>query len=320
MGERIDMSNMEVILNSAHQVFSKEIEALISVKDALGEVFINIVMEIRKCKGKVIITGMGKSGHIARKISASLSSLGTCSVFVHPGEAMHGDLGAIQKQDVVIAISHSGESAEIVKIIPGINQIGAVLIGITGNPSSTLAKHAKICQIFPEMKEACHLGLAPSCSTTSALVYGDALAIVIAELNNFERNDFKVFHPAGALGNNLTVRVTDCMQRVSSEHILTGESTLNDVIKSLCALKSDILPVCVDSIFHGVVYAQNVSVKASISEIIKKETRYVNADEMAVDALRELNEWGIDTAVVLRDHTPVGIVNRENILLRGVVL
>lgn len=320
MGERIGMNHKEDILNSARQVFTKEIDALITVKDAIGEVFISIVSEIRRCKGKVIITGMGKSGHIARKISASLSSLGTCSIFVHPGEAMHGDLGMIQKQDVVIAISHSGESAEVIKIIPGINQIGATLIGITGNPSSTLAKYSKLCQVFPDMKEACHLGLAPTCSTTSALVYGDALAVVIAEMNNLDRNAFKVFHPAGALGNNLTVRVADCMQRVSSEHILTDESMLNDAIKSLCALKSDILPVCKNSNFYGVIYAADVSLEANVLGIIKKETRFIDADEMAIDALRELNEWGMYTAVVLRDNTPIGIVSKESILARGVVL
>ena len=169
-------------LQEGKKVFRIEIEALKKTMDMLDETFLEIVNLIVSCSGKVIITGMGKPGHIAAKIAATFASLGTSSFYLHPAEAMHGDLGMVSKEDVVIAISHSGESDEIIRILPGIKLIGAALVGITGNSNSTLARNADIVQVLPEFNEACHLGLAPTSSTTVARCYGDALAVVASEI------------------------------------------------------------------------------------------------------------------------------------------
>jgi len=177
-------------IDEGKRVFDVEIEALSKMRDALDETFMSIVDSMINCKGKVIVTGIGKPGHIAKKIAATMASLGTPSFYLHPAEAMHGDLGMISKDDVVIAISYSGESDEIVNILPNIKLIGAKLVGLTGNANSTLALASDIVQVFPKFEEACVLGLAPSSSTTVELCYGDALAIVASEINHFKDIDY----------------------------------------------------------------------------------------------------------------------------------
>ena len=190
-------------LHEAKRVFDIEIDALSKTRDALDDTFIEILDLITNCNGKVIVTGMGKPGHVGTKIAATFASLGTPSFYLHPAEAMHGDLGMISENDIVIAISYSGESDEIVRILPNIKMIGATLVGITGNPESTLAQVADVVQVFPKFNEACYLGLAPTSSTTATLCYGDALAIVASGVYGFKDADFGKFHPAGSLGKKL---------------------------------------------------------------------------------------------------------------------
>ena len=199
------------VVTEAKRVFNIEIEALTRTRDQLNDTFIAIVELLTRCTGKTAITGVGKSGHIARKIAATLSSLGTPSFYLHPAEAMHGDLGMLSENDVVIAISYSGESDEILKILPGIKLIGAALVAITGNRESTLAHAADFAQVLPCFQEACYLGLAPTSSTTAVLCYGDALAVVASGIYGFKDVDFGKFHPAGALGKKLLLRVDDLM-------------------------------------------------------------------------------------------------------------
>ena len=193
-------------VEAAKEVVLKEASALSAVAGQIGEAFERMADAMRSCTGKVVIIGMGKSGHVANKMAATLSSLGTCSISLHPGECMHGDLGMIQKQDAVILISYSGESDEIVRIIPGLKIIGAKLMGITCNAQSTLARSCEVVQVLDGIEEACHLGLAPTTSTTAVMAYGDALAVAISRLEGFSKNDFGVFHPAGSLGKRLTIR------------------------------------------------------------------------------------------------------------------
>lgn len=191
MNERIEMGKA---------VFAKELLALSAVMNQLDETYDRMLGEIMNCRGKVIWIGMGKSGHIAGKIAASMASLGTCAISLHPGDCMHGDLGMIQKQDVVVLISYSGESDEILEIIPGIRRIGATILGITGNGESDLAKACKVVQVLEGVEEACHLGLAPTSSATAVMVYGDALAVTASRLKRFQREDFRALHPGGTLG------------------------------------------------------------------------------------------------------------------------
>ena len=190
-------------LTEGKRVFDIEIAALEKTRDALNDTFLQILDLITNCEGKVIITGMGKPGHIAAKLAATFASLGTPSFRLHPAEGMHGDLGMVSANDVVIAISFSGESDEIVRILPNIKIIGAKLVGLTGNPNSTLAKASDIVQVLPKFEEACYLGLAPTSSTTAALCYGDSLAVVASGVYGFKDSNYAIFHPAGSLGKKL---------------------------------------------------------------------------------------------------------------------
>lgn len=220
-------------LAEGKRVFDIEIEALEKTRDALDETFVKILDLVTECTGKVILTGMGKPGHIAKKLAATFASLGTPAFCLHPAEAMHGDLGMIAENDVVIAISYSGESDEIVKILPNIKMIGATLVAITGNEKSTLAQAADITQVLPKFDEACYLGLAPTSSTTAVLCYGDALAVVASGIYGFKNADFGKFHPAGSLGKKLILKVDDLMSKEEKNAVIEEKATLKDAIIEL---------------------------------------------------------------------------------------
>ena len=314
----------------ANRVFEAEINALMSVRDNLDSVFNHILELIMQCKGKVIITGMGKSGHIGKKVAASMASLGIPSFFLHPGEAMHGDLGMIQRDDLVIAISYSGESDEIKRIIPSIRIIGAKLVGITSNPDSTLARESLVTQVFPNIREACHLGLAPTTSTTVVLVYCDALAVAASELKGFGKRDFGVFHPAGSLGKRLTIRSIDLMRRISHADIVKEDSTVRDVILALSHTGAEIVAVgdamnCLCGIItNGDIercLSQNCDIyQHKITDMITKYPVYVNDDSMAIDALAVMQENGIKAVPVVKEEKIIGILEQQMILDVGIYL
>ena len=315
-------------LKIAKRVFNTEIDCLKKICDGLDETFDKVLKEILSCKGKVIITGMGKSGHIARKMAASMSSLGVPAIFVHPGESMHGDLGMYQKQDLVIAISYSGESDEVIRILPNLRIIGCKIIAITSNKESTLARKSDIAQIFDDVKEACHLGLAPTTSTTAVLVYGDALAVAASEMKGFSSDNFAVFHPAGSLGKKLTIRAVDLMQRVSAKDIVYENSLLADAIMVFNSLGTEIIAVGDNNNqLIGILKAQTIkdAIKekldiytASISDMIEHYPSYVESDVLAFDALKSLNESGEVGMPVVKEGRIVGILEKENILKVGI--
>ena len=311
----------------ARRVFDNEIAALCSVRDSLDDTFEAVIAEVIGCEGKIIVTGMGKSGHIARKVASTLASLGSCAIFLHPGECLHGDLGMIQAQDLVVAISYSGESDEIIRIIPGIREIGAKLICITGNGSSTLARNSTLTQVFPYFSEACSLDLAPTSSTTAALVYGDALAVAASEAKGFGKSDFRALHPAGALGKSLTLRVVDCMRRMPIGIHLLETSTISEAFQALCTAQWEILPVSnasgkligelhVSSI-KDALSRQDSIYKNTIKEFVVTSAVFVNADEMAIDALRVMKRSGVDAVITVKDSQAVGLLRREDLLRQG---
>lgn len=325
--------DMNVGKTVALRVFDTEIRALGIIKESLasdGLAFSTILEEILCCKGKVLITGMGKSGHIAKKIAASMSSLGTPSMFVHPGEAMHGDLGMIQHRDLVLAISYSGESEEIVKIIPNIIAIGATLIGMTANPNSTLARCSSVCEVFPPFREACPLGLAPSSSTTAALVYGDALAIAASEIKGFGKSDFALRHPSGSLGKKLTLRVSDCMTSFGHASALLETSPISLALSALCTSRTEIVAVYSAShelvgTFSGKdakkVIGCGVDVyKDIIAEFINRDPAFTESDALAAKSLKMMLDNGYDYLLVMSGEKAVGVVRREDILKRGIYL
>ena len=207
------LADAEHFLDLARGVLDIEADAVRALKSRLGEAFLRAHRMILETRGRVVVTGMGKSGHVARKIASTLASTGTPAFFMHPAEASHGDLGMITAQDVVIAISYSGESDEIMKVLPVIKRRGAKVIAITGRAQSTLATEADVHLDAGVEKEACPLDLAPTASTTATLALGDALAMALLDARGFKSDDFAMHHPGGALGRRLLVHVSDIMRK-----------------------------------------------------------------------------------------------------------
>ncbi len=317
------------IIDEAKNVFKEEIKVLKLVKESIDDKFVDIINEIKNAKGKVIVTGIGKSGHIAAKISATLSSLGTSSFFLHPAEAMHGDLGMVQKEDVVIAISYSGESEEVLNILPNLTMIGCKIIAISGNENSTLCQYSEIAYIFPKFNEACKLNLAPTSSTTAALVLGDALAIVLSKIYGFKEKDFALFHPAGTLGKKLTIRVKDIMRTNGKFPILlTGESMDNAIIeisKNPCGIsvvtdnENYLIGVFSDGDLRRAL-KKNVDIyELKIDEFITKNPIVVNESEFAVSALYTMKDKKISAMPVLDAQAKVvGIIHIQDIINAGI--
>lgn len=319
---------MDILAEGKH-VFDTEIEALSKTRDALDETFVKILDLITHCKGKLIITGMGKPGHIATKMAATFASLGTPSFYLHPGEAMHGDLGMISPDDIVLAISYSGESDEIVRILPNIKMIGAVIIGLTGNGNSTLATASDVVQILPGFDEACYLGLAPTSSTTCELCYGDALAIVASSIYGFKDIDFGKFHPAGSLGKKLVLTVDDLMAKGNRNAKVNVSVPLKDAIielsqKGLGAVSvvddvDSLLGIITDGdlrrqLESGVdVYAQKVK------EIMTKRPLVIEKTKLAVEALSIMKERNVSCLVVIQDGKAIGTIRLQNIIEVGII-
>lgn len=317
------------VLKEARRVFDIEIDAMQKMRDALDVTFEKILNELVHCKGKVIVTGMGKPGHIATKMAATLSSLGTPTFFLHPGEAMHGDLGMIAANDVVIAISYSGESDEIVNILPNIKMIGARLIAITGNASSTLAQASDIVQLLPPFKEACYLGLAPTSSTTVELCYGDALAVVASVVYGFKEKDFGKFHPAGALGKKLILTVSDLMSTDEKNATVEMNSTLKDAIIVMGKKGLGIVNV-VDHDNHlcGVItdgdlrrqLEKGVNVyDLQVEEVMTRQPSTIAPSKLAVMALKVLKDRNISALPVVSHGLLVGTIRLQDIIGAGIV-
>lgn len=237
--------NKHSILNLAKQTMNSEADALKHTASKLDGNFTEAVEAILSCKGKLIVTGMGKSGLVGRKIAATLASTGTPSYYMHPGEAFHGDLGTISKGDVILAISYSGETEEVLRIVPFITQNGNTLISMTGNPASSLAHHSHIHLDIAVESEACILHLAPTTSTTVQMAMGDALAVTLMKMRNFQAVDFAKFHPGGSLGRRLLLNVGNLMR---SEELPTVSTTCNttDMIHTMSRGRLGMVIICDD--------------------------------------------------------------------------
>jgi KpsF/GutQ family protein len=316
-------------LQEGKKVFSIEVEALKKTMDVIDETFVKILNLIISCPGKVIITGMGKSGHIAAKIAATFASLGTPSFYLHPAEAMHGDLGMVSKDDVVIAISYSGESDEIIRILPSIKFIGATLIGITGNVHSTLAQNSDIVQILPDFDEACHLGLAPTSSTTVTLCYGDALAVAASEMYGFNDVDFGKFHPAGSLGKRILTKVDDLMTKGKNNAVVKKNIMLKDAIVELSKKGlgivsivnecESLLGVITDGDLRRQLEKGADIYNMQIDSIMSKTPVIIESGRLAVDALRIMKEKNISAMPVILDDKLMGTIRLQDIINVGIV-
>lgn len=315
-------------LDSARRTVRLEAEAIAELADHLSHEFEKASELILNGKGRVVVSGMGKSGHIGRKIAATLASTGTPAFFVHPGEASHGDMGMITEDDIVIALSNSGESAEVVTLIPLIKRLGARLIGMTGANNSTLALASDAHLYCGVSQEACPLNLAPTSSTTAALVMGDALAIALLEARGFTANDFAFSHPGGALGRKLLLKVRDIMHSGDSMPKVGPTTLLRDALLEMTRkglgmttiMSSDghLLGVFTDGDLRRIL-DQGVDFQTTpINEVMHRGAQTISADQLAAQALYEMEERKITSLVVLEDEAPIGIVHMHDILRAGV--
>ncbi len=318
------------IINEARWVFDTEIDALQKTRDSLGDQFEKIVGLVVGCSGKVIITGMGKPGHIGTKIAASLASLGTPSFFMHPGEAMHGDLGMVAKNDVVILMSYSGESDEIVRLLPTLHEIGCETVAITGNDRSTLAKECKTTFCFPHFEEACYMHLAPTSSTTALLALGDAVAVVASKMRNYTKNDFALHHPAGSLGKKLLVKVENIMHSGDENAVIMCGSSLRAAIVEMSAKGLSMVNVVDgDQRPLGIItdgdlrrmLERGVDVYGEIVDnVMTRSPRCIDKRDMAVNALQKMSDIRITGMPVLdEDGRVVGSVLMQDVYKAGIV-
>ena len=317
-------------ISEAKKVFDKEIEALEKTRDALGEDFETILNMILDCEGKLILTGMGKPGHIATKMSATFASLGIPSFFMHPGEAMHGDLGMVEKKDVVMLMSYSGESEEVTRLMPVLKEIGCTTIAITGKPQSTLAQECQYHFFFPEFEEACYLHLAPTSSTTTLLVLGDALAVIASRAINYTRDDFGLHHPAGALGKKLLVKVKNLMYSGDEDAVVLEGSTLHQAIVEMSKKGLSMVTIVdAENNIKGIItdgdlrrmLDKNVDVyNAIVDDLMTKNPTTVDYREMAVNALQTMSDKKITCMpVVDEENKLVGTILMQDIFKAGIV-
>jgi arabinose-5-phosphate isomerase len=295
-------------------------------KAGLGVAFEEAIALLQACKGRVIVTGIGKSGHIARKIAATFASTGTPAYFVHPAEASHGDLGMIAPDDVILALSWSGEARELADIIAYARRFRVPLIAITSGPASALGRQANVRLVLPKAAEACPNGLAPTSSTTMTLVLGDALAVALLEARGFSADDFRVFHPGGKLGAQLT-RVKAVMRTGDELPIVTAGTTLDATLKVLSSKGFGMAIVAAtDGKLAGVLTDGDVRrnfgkdpLKVRVDEIMTRDPRTITANQLAGEALEQLNARKITTLVVTdEDKKPVGLVHIQDLLRLGV--
>lgn len=305
---------MQDFIEIAKEVFEIESEAILELKGQLSEDFNAIVECILKLKGHCVITGMGKSGHIAEKIAATLASTGTPSFFLHPGEALHGDLGMLTKEDAVIAISNSGESEEILRIIPIIKKREIPLIVMSGNPKSTMAKEGKYFLNVAVKKEACPLQLAPTSSTTATLAMGDAIAVALMKARGFKPENFAMFHPGGSLGRKLLTQVKDIM--VSKElPIVNLETNFKDLITEMTSKRLGVCLVLDNGRLVGIITDGDLrraliddKFDSNAAEIMTKQPKTIQSDAMATQAESLMMESKIKELVVMEGEKVVGIV------------
>ena len=314
----------------AAKVLQIEATAVAQLAQYLNDDFNLACQLIFASKGKIIVTGMGKSGHIGSKIAATLASTGTPAFFVHPGEASHGDLGMLSADDVVIAISNSGETAEVLTIVPVIKRLGIKLIAMTGNPGSTLAKLANAHLCVKVEQEACPLGLAPTASTTATLAMGDAVAVALLEARGFSAEDFALSHPGGSLGRKLLLRLDDVMHRDDQVPIVSQHASIKDALLEISKKGLGMTAVVDDSGKLAGIFTdgdlrrildQRFDIHSnSIAEVMTRHCITANSQMLAAEALQIMQQKKINGLIILDDNQmPVGAMNMHDLLRAGVL-
>ncbi len=311
-------------LDLARQVLRIEADAVLALAERIDGSFLEAITLILNCHGRVIVSGMGKSGHIGRKIAATLASTGTPAFFVHPAEASHGDLGMITRDDVVIAISNSGESAELVNILPFVKRQGARLIAMTGNSNSSLARDADVHLDAAVAQEACPLNLAPTASTTAALALGDALAVALLDARGFGAEDFARSHPGGALGRKLLVRVREVMRSGPDLPRVRPDASIVDAIREIsrggigmamvCSPENEILGLFTDGDLRRTIDKQLDLQSLAISDVMTRDPRRIGADKLAEEAVEMMEHFKINQIPVVDDNDRlIGALNMHDL-------
>jgi arabinose-5-phosphate isomerase len=317
-------------LDSARRVLDIEASAVAALSARLDESFARAVEMVLACKGRTVVSGMGKSGHVATKIASTLASTGTPAFFVHPAEASHGDLGMITEQDVMIALSNSGESAELLAIVPLVKRRGAGLIAMTGNPRSTLAREADVHLDAGVAEEACPLGLAPTASTTAALALGDALAVALLEARGFSADDFARSHPGGALGRRLLTHVSDVMRKGDALPTVPLGAPLSEAILEISRKGMGMTAVIdaagmVAGIFTDGDLRRAIDKgldlkRVPIEQVMTAKPRTIGPDRLAAEAVRLMQEFRITQVLVVDEANRLaGALNTHDLLRAGVI-
>lgn len=313
MLKRFDESQAQRVLELGRETLAIEADAIQALHARLGsdDSFVQAAQLIYACPGRVVVTGMGKSGHIGRKIAATLASTGTPAFFMHPGEAAHGDLGMVTPLDVLVAISNSGESSELLEILPAVKRMGTPIVAMTGKPSSRLAKLAQVHLDISVEKEACTLNLAPTTSTTVTLAMGDALAVALLDARGFREQDFALSHPGGALGRRLLTHVRDVMRTGDAIPSVAPETPLVTALLEItqkgmgmtAVVDADRRPVGVftDGDLRRVIERMHDFSDVEIRDVMTAEPRRVRADQLAVDAVAVMEEFRINQMLVVDD-------------------
>lgn len=312
------------------QVLDVEKQAIEGLYEYLDDNFDAACQTLFNCKGRVIVTGMGKSGHIGGKIAATLASTGTPSFFVHPGEASHGDLGMVAAQDVVIAISNSGETSEVLNILPVIKRLGVPLIAMTGKPESTLARLADTHVCIAVEQEACPLGLAPTASTTATLVMGDALAVALLNARGFTADDFALSHPGGSLGKRLLLRLQDIMHTGERIPLVSENAIIRDALlemsrkglgmTAITDTQGRLAGIFTDGDLRRILDNQVDVHSTPIADVMTRSCTTANADMLAAEALKLMQDRKINGLIITDlEGRPCGAMNMHDLLQAGVL-
>ncbi|MDO2948205.1 KpsF/GutQ family sugar-phosphate isomerase [Aeromonas simiae] len=321
---------MSRFCRSASQVLEIEQQAIAGLHQYLNEAFDRACEMILHCGGKIVVTGMGKSGHVGSKIAATLASTGTPAFFLHPGEASHGDLGMISEGDLIIAISNSGESDEILALLPVLKRRGIPLISMTGKPESTMAREANVHLCIRVEREACPLGLAPTSSTTATLVMGDALAVALLEARGFTADDFALSHPGGALGKRLLLRVSDIMHAGDALPLVSHEASISEALlevsrkglgmTGIVAADGTLAGIFTDGDLRRILDLQVDIHHTSISQVMTANGITVGPEMMAAEAVKLMETRKINGLLVVdAQRRPLGAFNMHDLLRARVI-
>lgn len=324
------MQNTEQIIMLARSLFDTEAQAILNLKTHIGNDFIKACKLLLACEGRIIVTGIGKSGHVGNKIAATFASTGSPAFFMHPTEASHGDIGSITKKDVVLALSNSGNAQEILAILPIIKILGVPLISITGNPNSNLAKAADVSLDVSIEKEACTLGLVPTTSTAVTMAMGDALAVALIELRGFTAEDFARSHPGGILGKRLLLRVDDLMRKTDAIPRINIDSFLSEALIEMSKKRMGMTTVInADGTLAGIftdgdlrrILDRNLDIRTTnVASVMTTNCKTITLGTLAIEAIQFMEQHQV-TALIVADqnNVPIGAIHMHDLLKSGLI-